>query len=113
MNLNETAKKCFENAVKRHANGGNVSVDTFHMLKHCATETVEACAAHERWDTVAQYTNDQQTLREYKLDFEREVADILCCALIICGAESLDAERIIAECMEKNRLRAEGIGDKL
>lgn len=113
MNLNETAKKCFEYAVKRQQNGAFKTNDTCDVLKHCAIKIIEACAAYESWDTVVEYTSDQPTLHEYKLDFERKVADILCCALIVCGAESLDAERIIAECMEKNRLRAEGIGDKL
>lgn len=108
MDLNRAARQSFEYAVKRQKNGAFKSNDTEDILKHCATEVIEACVAYERWDTVAQFTDDKNTLHEYKIDFEREVAGILCCALIICGAE-----RIIAECMEKNRRRAEGIGDKL
>ena len=45
--------------------------------------------------------------------FESELADIICCVLIIAGKEDIDIERAIYDCIEKNERRANGIGDKL
>ena len=41
------------------------------------------------------------------------LADIICCVLIIAGKEKIDIEQAIMDCIEKNRRRAEGTGDKL
>lgn len=108
MTLNEIAKTSLENAKKRQDNGANISVDTRHMLKHCATEVVEATEAYQEWQ-LAYHWND-----EYWIDrFASELADIICCCTIIAGYEGIDLDKAVADCLEKNRRRAEGTGDKL
>ena len=41
-----------------------------------------------------------------------ELADIVCCVLIIAGKENIDMEYALTACMEKNYMRAIGEGDK-
>ncbi len=102
FNLNELCQIAYENATKREAKDGKVSTDTRQMLKHCATEVVESAEAYNSWvDRVAN-----------KEIFASELADIVCCVLIIAGKEGIDMEKALTECMEKNYLRAEGRGDK-
>lgn len=97
MNLNELAKASYETARKRQENGANISVKTRDMLKHCATEVVEAMEAY--------------TIMKDR--FASELADIICCAAIIAHAEEIDLDKAVADCLEKNRKRAEDTGDKL
>jgi NTP pyrophosphatase (non-canonical NTP hydrolase) len=44
--------------------------------------------------------------------FASELADIVCCVLIIAGKENIDMEYALTTCMEKNYMRATGKGDK-
>lgn len=104
IDLNGLCKTSFETAKKRQKNGGNVKVYTPNMLKHCATEVVEAMEAYTL--SMTRYgCIDQQ--------FADELADIICCVLIIAGQEVIDIEKAVNGCIEKNRRRAEGTGDKL
>lgn len=104
IDLNELCKVALANAEQRQKNGGHIKADTRSMLKHCATEVVEAMEAYTL--SMTRYgCIDQQ--------FADELADIICCVLIIAGQEEIDIEKAIASCMEKNRKRAEGTGDKL
>lgn len=107
LSLNEIAKLSCENAKRREANGGHVSVETMSMLKHCATEVAEAVEAYTRWNW------DEEHLQESKDSFASELADIICCCTIIAGRELIDLDKAVAACLEKNRKRAEGTGDKL
>lgn len=110
MTLNEIAKTSYENAKKRMKNGGHVSAETRAMLKHCATEVVEATEAYTEW-------NSRPGSFEYFLmskdHFASELADIICCCTIIAGIEGIDLDKAVADCLEKNRRRAEKTGDKL
>ena len=102
FDLNELCVIAYENASKREAKDGKVSTDTRQMLKHTATEVVESAEAYNSWvDGVAN--------REI---FASELADIICCVLIIAGKEEIDMEKALTECMEKNYYRAIGKGDK-
>ena len=102
FNLNELAVMAYENAAKREAKDGKVSTDTRLMLKHTATEVVEAAEAYNSWvDGVSN-----------RAIFASELADIVCCVLIIAGKEGIDMEYALTECMEKNYKRAIGKGDK-
>ena len=103
LDLNELSKVALNTATKRMNNGANINTDTGKMLKHCATEVVEAMEAYA--------TNKYGNIG--KIAFELELADIICCVLIIAGKEQIDIEHVVLNCMEKNRKRAEGIGDKL
>ena len=92
----------YENAEKREAKDRKVSTDTRLMLKHTATEVVESAEAYNSWvDGVAN-----------KEIFASELADIVCCVLIIAGKEGIDMEYAHTACMEKNYKRAIGMGDK-
>lgn len=102
FSLNELAVMAYENAEKREAKDGKVSTNTMQMLKHTATEVVESAEAYNSWvDGVAN-----------KEIFASELADIICCVLIIAGKENIDMEFALTECMEKNYKRAIGEGDK-
>lgn len=79
------------------------------MLKHCATEVVEAMEAWTKYQDDG-VNHDDYVYPSY---FANELADIICCVLIICGKEQIDIEQAILDCIEKKRKRAEGVGDKL
>lgn len=102
LNLNEMCVTAYENAKKREAKDGKVSTNTRLMLKHTATEVVEAAEAYNSMvDGVAN-----------KEIFASELADIICYVFIIAGKENIDMEYAITACMEKNYKRAIGEGDK-
>lgn len=106
LSLNEIAKLSYENAKKRENNGGHISTETRAMLKHCATEVVEAVEAYTNWSW------DLTHQAECKDSFASELADIICCCTIIAESELIDLDKAVADCLEKNRKRAEGTGDK-
>ncbi|UKI53133.1 MAG: hypothetical protein L6V86_08600 [Treponema sp.] len=108
LSLKEIAKLSCENAIRREANGGHISVGTESMLKHCATEVLEAIKAYIYWSQALDLTQ----LQECKDSFASELADIICCCTIIAGRELIDLDKAVADCLEKNRKRAEGTGDK-
>lgn len=110
MNLNEIAKASYETAKKRQENGANLSVKTTDMLKHCATEVIEAMEAYTTMDCYPQLNKPEQEI--FKDLFASELADIISCVAIIAHAEEIDLDKAVADCLEKNRLRAEGRGDK-
>lgn len=111
MNLNEIAKASYETARKRQENGAHLSVKTRDMLKHCATEVIEAMEAYTKMDCYPQLNKPGQEI--FKDLFASELADIITCAAIIAHAEEIDLDKAVADCVEKNRKRAEGTGDKL
>lgn len=100
VDLNELKKKAYEYAKKRAENGGVKPLNTFNLLKHCATEVVEATYVYS------------ECFEEDTIHFEAELADIICCVLIITENEKIDIEQALLKCIEKNRKRAEGTGDK-
>ena len=114
--LNDLCKQALANAEQREENGGNISTDTRRMLKHCATEVVEATEAYTVWKTAAEYREEDFSgvcANDDRKCFVSELADIICCALIIAGKEDINIEQAVLDCMEKNRKRAERQGDKL
>lgn len=104
VDLNGFCKFSLANAEQRQKNGGHIKTDTHSMLKHCATEVVEATEA---------YTNSMIRYGSINQQFADELADIVCCVLIIAGREEIDIEKAVNDCIEKNRRRAEGTGDKI
>lgn len=109
FNLNELCVMAYENASKREAKDGKVSTNTMQMLKHTATEVVEATEAYGNYlFKIGSVVGTQ----EERAKFASELADIICCVLIISGKENIDMEKALTECMEKNYYRAIGKGDK-
>ena len=104
FDLNGLCKTAFEIAKARQKNVSNINVYTPNMLKHCATEVIEAMEAYSL--SMPRYGCINQ-------QFADELADIICCVLIIAGQEEIDIEKAITRCIEKNRKRSEGTGDKL
>jgi NTP pyrophosphatase (non-canonical NTP hydrolase) len=104
IDLNGLAAKSVEIAKKRAENGGTKSFSVRNLLKHCATEVVEAMEAYVEHAT--------EKTDETKRNFVSELADIVCCCMIVAGHEDIDLEKAIEDCVEKNRKRAEGKGDK-
>ena len=126
MNLNELSCVCLKNAEKRASNGGKISTDTRKMLKHTATEVVEAVESYSIFKQMKDITSDGTDYEGFeepdtvcesycisKKHFSSELADIVCCCMIIAAKENIDLEQAIIDCMEKNRKRADGTGDKL
>lgn len=113
FNLNELAVMAYENAAKREAKDGKVSTDTRIMLKHTATEVVEAMEAYTELARVREQNKDTEVCTFYdESQFMSELADIVCCVLIIAEKENVDMEYALTACMEKNYKRAIGVGDK-
>lgn len=105
MELNKICKIALDNAEKRANNNDRVSIETSSMLKHCATEVMEAMEA---------YVQGKMCECDYTVEaFENELADIVCCVMIISAKENIDLEYAIYNCIEKNRRRALRVGDKL
>lgn len=56
---------------------------------------------------------DPDFVVDYKQHFEDELADIICCCIIIAGRHNLDIESAVIRCVERNKKRANKQGDKL
>lgn len=110
VDLNNRCRIAHNIALMRQKNGANIKTDTLSMLKHCATEVVEATEAYTK--VMAIFEKPGCCSFEDTDNFRAELADIVCCVLIIAGHEGIDIEDAINECIEKNRKRAEGTGDK-
>lgn len=130
IELNGTASIARNIAEARQKNGANINTDTVHMLKHCATEVVEAMEAYVNYSALKQLgdmTKDSevmfegleepdvayQAFCEDRKRFSSELGDIVSCVLIIAAQECIDIEKAILDCTEKNRKRANKQGDKL
>ena len=131
FDLNELCVMAYENAEKREAKDGKVSTDTMQMLKHTATEVVEAVESFvsyrdiknladnlnatdldEKWESQEEPDVCEEHYQRTRKQFMSELADIICCVLIIAGKENIDMEYALTACMEKNYYRAIGKGDK-
>ena len=119
LDLNAIAKISYENAKKRQENGGKINPDAYPMLKHTATEVIEAMQAFDEWQTdlrfgaVSMGVTDPGFTVDYKQHFADELADIICCCTIIAGRHNLDIEGAVIRCIERNKKRANKQGDKL
>lgn len=119
IDLNELSKQALDNAQKREANGAKINCQPYSMIKHCATEVIEAMQAYDEWQTDLRFspismgvTDPDFNKYTPRQQFESELADIICCCLIIAGKTNTNIEEAVLKCIEKNRLRAEGKGDK-
>lgn len=108
MTLNKIAEQSYRDAVRRQQNGADIYINTSEMLKHTATEVVEATEAYIKWCHCEDYDDSKRR----KIDFASELADIICCVAIIAKSEDIDLDKAVADCLEKNHKRAKGIGDK-
>ena len=113
INLNELASQAYITAKKREKNGAFICTEPMAMLKHCATEVIEATEAFLNYKEALNFIDDSVVIDECQQDFENEIADIIVCCLIISGYSMIDIEKAVNRVMEKNRLRAEKMGDKL
>ena len=111
LDLNELTKVTLANVERRQRNGANIKTDTVSMIKHCSTEVVEAMEAYAKLKYFPQLNANETEI--IKKEFASELSDIICCALTIAGKENIDIEKTVLDCIEKNRKRAEGKGDKL
>lgn len=110
IDLNKLAGDMLAVAKKRGENGANLKTDTVSMLKHTATEVVEAMDAYSKHHT-GQLIHPALGKERFEA-FAFELADIIACALIICANEGIDMEVALMMCHKKNEARAEGKGDK-
>lgn len=114
IDLNDLAYKMRNVAYVRKTNGANVDTDTMAMLKHCASEVVEATEAYNTLDTAINDNCEyERNIIELQEHFESELTDVIACILIVCANEpTIDIENALQKCFEKNLARAEGRGDK-
>ena len=116
LDLNELAKQSQEIAKKRAKHG--LGADTVTCLKHCSGEVIESLSAFDEWQTdlrfgrISMGVTDPEWQKDYKKEYSLELADIIICVLIAAANGNVDIEQALKDCVEKNRKRAEGIGDK-
>lgn len=119
ISLNELARNSLLTAERRERNGASIRTDTLSMLKHCAGEVVEATEAYKAYkdsETVMQGLNGRKESfydKDEKEAFAAELADVICCVLIISGKEDIDIAAALSQCMGRNAERIFGQGDKL
>ena len=113
IDLNKLASQAYIIAKKRELNGAFIQTEPIAILKHCATEVIEATEAFLNYKEALNFIDDSVIVDECQQDFENEIADIIVCCLIISGYSMIDIEKALNRVMEKNRLRAEKMGDKL
>lgn len=117
MDLNEIKKITLEVGKARIKNGAKLCDGDF--LKHCAGEVVEAVQERFKLDSFIaerdyyECENWVNEANEIKLSYSHELADIIICVLNEAEKAKIDIEKAILEVIEKNKLRAEGKGDKL
>lgn len=107
--LNDVARRMNDIAHMRERNGGSVKTDVNSMLKHCATEVIEAQHAYDRCGVAL-------SIQEYddnRTRFADELADIIACVLIISAESNVDIEKYVNRCVDRNEKRARRKGDKL
>ena len=107
IDLEELSEVALYTAEKRMKNGANIKTDTFAMLKHCATEVIEATEAY----VMHKHLTDV-TYTRAKEHFASELADVIMCCLIIAGKEGIDIEEALLKVAEKNKARADWKGEK-
>ena len=108
LDINKIAQDMYETAQKRHEISG-LPIDTLGLLKHCAGEVIEATEAF----SLASNTDFELEKRiGYYRSYTKELADIIACVLIILAKDKLDIKKVLTDCLEKNKARAEGNGDK-
>ena len=108
FDINKLAQNMYDVARKRHENGG-LPVDTLGLLKHCAGEVVEAT---EAFSLASNIDIELEKRIGYYGSYTKELADIIACVLIILAKGKFDIKKLLTECLEKNKARAEGNGDK-
>lgn len=130
IDLNFISKIAFEYSKAREKNGSVEKGSTLNLLKHCATEVVEAMEAYVNYSALKQLGNmtkdgevmfegleepdaAYQAFCEDRKRFSSELGDIVSCVLIIAAQECIDIEKAILDSTEKNRKRANKQGDKL
>lgn len=116
LDLNELARQSQVIAKQRAKHG--LGADTSTCLKHCSGEVIEALQAFNDWQVDLRFANvsmgvtDPDWQKDYKQEYAGELADIIVCTLIAAANGNIDIEQALYDCVEKNRKRANGVGDK-
>lgn len=108
FDINQLAQDMYEVARKRHEKGG-LPVDNLGLLKHCAGEVIEAT---EAFSFASNIDIELEKRISYYGNYTKELADIIACVLIILAKGKFDIKKLLTDCLEKNKARAEGNGDK-
>lgn len=110
IDLNETAKKCYDIAVKRCNAGHNVPNpdDTFGLLKGCAGEVLEVQEAFSNYAYWTGGGNLGKPLKDHLCkELGLELADIIVYVLLIVYHCDIDMEKMLELCLIKNKTRKE------
>lgn len=118
MNLNEMARKMQTVAKTREKNAG-IKADSRSLFKHMAGEVLESAEAFFFFDNEIPrepgeiYFPPDDLKTEHRENLAGELADVICCALIISANEGINIEKALEDCLYKNKKRASFEGDKL
>lgn len=98
--LNKLAVECYNIALAR----GDVN----KILKHCATEVIEAQEAKSKLDEIYEVTGSREFLDEKSAEkhYAEELADVIICCMIAAEHYQLDLDHAIMEKIAINRERA-------
>jgi NTP pyrophosphatase (non-canonical NTP hydrolase) len=97
IDLNAIAKESREIAIAR-----DQDVTVLGCLKHCAGEVIEATSAQENFYF--------QLNNEAEKNYKSELADIVMCILTLCAEEDFDIEKMLEDCLKKNKARLQVVG---
>lgn len=105
IDLNELKKETLRIAKKREENWAFAKTNSFEMLKHCATEIVEATQAYSEYAFIKELG-----VRYSTHNLSSELADVIVCVLNVAELEKIDIEKALLDCVEKNRNEAKKSG---
>lgn len=113
LDLNKLAEECKQIAKLRISNGAKIEPPE-NALKGCAGEVIEAVQAKKDVENYYKYLDyPDDRLNILFSSYAEELADIIICVLVTANNDGIDIEKSILDKIEKNKLRAEGKGDKL
>lgn len=109
--INKLAKRCLSIIQQREQNGAYISTQPWGLLKHLSSEVSEVHEAYANY--IDDCMLDDESKQQYAQDcLAMEVADVIVCALTFSASMNLDIKTALKNVIEKNKLRAEGKGDK-
>ena len=101
LDLNKLVGVCFDISEKRTNNGAFNENTTSSLLKHTATEVIEAMESYVYYKKADPFCRDGDEIGDTYKQFSSELADIIVCVLIIAGKETIDIEKALLDCIEK------------
>lgn len=104
IDLNKVSTLALDIAKARKVDEVDKPGGTVRLLKHCAGEVVEAADAYREYMNALECVEDEDERALVSVSpFALELADVVMCCLIMAELNSIDMERAILDCVEKNK----------